>query len=249
MASPPGLSLLLTAVLGVVGALQWGIWKLAASAAVGAGAEVLAEGQSPTAAQVLTLQALNPPPGSADPVRAGTTGRVIRGPRQSPDEEGMTEQTRLSSAALGASEPFVTPCRVSFGVAPRPRPPRCRVTDRCAPGAIAHGGEENRALVPRADRLALARGARGIRWVVAIDKSWNVSLPQDFVGAIRRLAGDLPDVFGMDAVRQEIQRCDQVAAIREAAGTWKDHDGIPDTVEELVDFMRRLRAGEQRFPQ
>ncbi len=84
---------------------------------------------------------------------------------------------------------------------------------------------------------------------MAIDKSWNVSLPQDLADAIHRVAGDQPEVFVIEAVRQEIQRRDQLAAIREGAGAWKDHDEIPDTVEELVDFMRRLREGEERFPQ
>lgn len=83
---------------------------------------------------------------------------------------------------------------------------------------------------------------------VASDRSWNIRLPQDLVDAIRRLSGDQPEVFVIEAVRQEIQRRDQAAAIREAAGAWKNHEEIPDTVEELVDFMRRLRTGAARVP-
>lgn len=84
---------------------------------------------------------------------------------------------------------------------------------------------------------------------MATDKSWNVSLPQDLADAIHRVAGDQPEVFVIEAVRQEIQRRDQLAAIREAAGAWKDHDEMPDTVEGLVDFMHRLRAVEEQFSQ
>lgn len=84
---------------------------------------------------------------------------------------------------------------------------------------------------------------------VAIEKSFTVSLPSDLADAIQRVAAEKPEEFVIKAVRHEIQRRDQLTAIREAAGAWKDHDEIPDTVEELVEFMRRLRANEERFPQ
>jgi len=84
---------------------------------------------------------------------------------------------------------------------------------------------------------------------MAIDKTGQIALPPDLVDAVRRVAGDQAEGFVIDAVRREIQRRDQVAAIREAAGAWKAHDEIPDTIDGLVDFMRRMRASEERFPQ
>lgn len=84
---------------------------------------------------------------------------------------------------------------------------------------------------------------------VTIEKSFTVSLPTDLAEAVQRVATETPEEFVIEAVRHEIRRRDQLAAIREAAGAWKDHEEIPDTVEELVEFMRKLRAHEERFPQ
>jgi metal-responsive CopG/Arc/MetJ family transcriptional regulator len=84
---------------------------------------------------------------------------------------------------------------------------------------------------------------------VAIEKSFTVSLPSDLADAVQRVAAEKLEEFVIEAVRHEIQRRDQLTAIREAAGAWKDHDEIPDTVEDLVELIRRLRVNEERFPQ
>ena len=84
---------------------------------------------------------------------------------------------------------------------------------------------------------------------MAIERSLTVSLSSDLAEAVRRVAAEKPEEFVIEAIRYEIQRRDQLTAIREAAGAWKDHDEIPDTVEERLECMRRLRANEERFPQ
>jgi metal-responsive CopG/Arc/MetJ family transcriptional regulator len=89
----------------------------------------------------------------------------------------------------------------------------------------------------------IRKGGEGM----ATKKSFTVSLPDDLAEAIQRITAEKPEEFVITAVRHEIRRFDQLTAIRAAAGAWKDHDEIPDTVEELVAFMRRLRASEERF--
>ena len=85
--------------------------------------------------------------------------------------------------------------------------------------------------------------------MMAIEKPMTVSIPADLAAAIERLAGSQPEAFVLETLRNELRRRDQLAAIREASGAWKAHDDIPDTVDGLVEFMRRLRDREERFPQ
>lgn len=84
---------------------------------------------------------------------------------------------------------------------------------------------------------------------MAWDKVWTVSLPAELGEAVRRVVTGAPEDFVVDAVRHEIARRDQWAAIQEAAGVWRDRDDLPDTIEGLVEFMHQLRASEERHPE
>ncbi|MDA8204470.1 MAG: hypothetical protein M0Z36_00225 [Thermaerobacter sp.] len=80
---------------------------------------------------------------------------------------------------------------------------------------------------------------------MALDKSFTVSFPSDLAEAIERLVAE-PEEFVIEAVRHEIHRRDQLAAIREAAG--EDHDEIPDTVEEqwnLCAVFEQTKSGSR----
>ena len=87
------------------------------------------------------------------------------------------------------------------------------------------------------------------RGLLALEKMWTVSLPAELGEAVRRVVTGAPEDFVADAIRHEIARRDQWAAIQEAAGAWHNRDDIPDTVECLVEFMRQLRASEERHPE
>ena len=84
---------------------------------------------------------------------------------------------------------------------------------------------------------------------MATEKPMMVSIPTDLVAAVDRLAGSEPEALVLEALRNELQRQDQLTAIREPAGTYQARDDTPGTVEGLVEFMHRLRANEERFPQ
>ena len=73
----------------------------------------------------------------------------------------------------------------------------------------------------------------------------TVSLDDKIVEAIQSLSLDL-ETFIVAAVEQEITRHQQLAALREVAGLWHDRDDIPDTPEDLVRFVRQMRAEAER---
>lgn len=77
-------------------------------------------------------------------------------------------------------------------------------------------------------------------------KAWIVSLPAELAEAVQRVATEQPEEFVLEAVKRELERRNQLTAIREGTGAWSGHDEIPGTVEGLIEFMRRMRASEER---
>lgn len=74
-----------------------------------------------------------------------------------------------------------------------------------------------------------------------------IPLPPDVVRAIETVAPDQDrTAFVVEAVQRELQRRQQIQAIREATGLWKDYPDLPNSPQELVAFMRRLRRSEAR---
>jgi len=72
----------------------------------------------------------------------------------------------------------------------------------------------------------------------------NLLLPADLVEALDRVAGPRGrSRYVADAVRERLRRDERQAAIRSAAGIWRDHPLFP-TSESVVEWVRALRAEE-----
>ena len=75
----------------------------------------------------------------------------------------------------------------------------------------------------------------------------NLLLPEDVVEALDRVAGPRGrSRYVAEAVRERLRRDERMAAIREAAGSWRDHPMFP-TSEAVVEWVRELRR-EQTDP-
>jgi predicted transcriptional regulator len=76
----------------------------------------------------------------------------------------------------------------------------------------------------------------------------NLVLPEDVVEALDRVAGPRGrSRYVTQAVRERIRRDEREAAMREAAGSWRDHPDFP-TSEAVVEWVRRLRREETSAP-
>jgi hypothetical protein len=76
----------------------------------------------------------------------------------------------------------------------------------------------------------------------------NLLLPEDVVEALDRVAGPRGrSRYVTQAVRERIRRDEREAAMREAAGSWRDHPDFP-TSEAVVEWVRRLRREETSAP-
>jgi predicted transcriptional regulator len=72
----------------------------------------------------------------------------------------------------------------------------------------------------------------------------NLLLPEDLVEALDHVAGPRGrSRYVAQAVRERIRRDEREAAMREAAGSWRDHPDFP-TSEAVVEWVRRLRREE-----
>lgn len=70
----------------------------------------------------------------------------------------------------------------------------------------------------------------------------NLLLPEDVVEALDRVAGPRGrSRYVAEAVRERVRRDERIAAIKEAAGSWKDHPLFP-TSEAVLDWVRAGRA-------
>jgi predicted transcriptional regulator len=70
----------------------------------------------------------------------------------------------------------------------------------------------------------------------------NLLLPEDVIAALDRVAGPRGrSRYVADAVRERVRRDEKLAAIREAAGAWRDHPLFP-TREAVVEWVRAGRA-------
>jgi metal-responsive CopG/Arc/MetJ family transcriptional regulator len=75
----------------------------------------------------------------------------------------------------------------------------------------------------------------------------NLLLPEDVIESLDRVAGPRGrSRYVADAVRERVRRDERIAAIRAAAGIWKDHPDFPSS-EAVVEWVRRLRS-EDRDP-
>lgn len=72
----------------------------------------------------------------------------------------------------------------------------------------------------------------------------NLLLPEDLVEQLDRVAGPRGrSRYVADAVRERLRRDERVAAIKAAAGIWRDHPLFP-TDESVVEWVRELRREE-----
>ena len=70
----------------------------------------------------------------------------------------------------------------------------------------------------------------------------NLLLPEDVVEALDRVAGPRGrSRYVTEAVRERIRRDERAAAMREAAGSWRDHPLFP-TSEAVLEWVRAGRA-------
>lgn len=70
----------------------------------------------------------------------------------------------------------------------------------------------------------------------------NLLLPEDLVEALDRVAGPRGrSRYVADAVRERLRRDERFAAIKAAAGAWRDHPLFP-TSEAVVDWVRAGRS-------
>ena len=70
----------------------------------------------------------------------------------------------------------------------------------------------------------------------------NLLLPEDLVKQLDRVAGPRGrSRYVADAVRERLRRDERLAAIKAAAGIWRDHPLFP-TDESVVDWVRAGRA-------
>ncbi|MBI2780618.1 MAG: hypothetical protein HYX55_02325 [Chloroflexi bacterium] len=69
----------------------------------------------------------------------------------------------------------------------------------------------------------------------------NLLLPEDLVEQLDRIAGPRGrSRYVADAVRERLRRDERMAAIKAAAGLWRDHPLFP-TSEAVVEWVRELR--------
>lgn len=72
----------------------------------------------------------------------------------------------------------------------------------------------------------------------------NLLLPADLVEQLDRVAGPRGrSRYVAEAVRERLRRDERVAAIKAAAGLWRDHPLFP-TSEAVVEWVRELRREE-----
>jgi len=72
----------------------------------------------------------------------------------------------------------------------------------------------------------------------------NLLLPEDVIEGLDRVAGPRGrSRYVAEAVRERIRRDERWAAMRAAAGSWRDHPEFP-TDQSVVDWVRRLRREE-----
>lgn len=72
----------------------------------------------------------------------------------------------------------------------------------------------------------------------------NLLLPEDLVEQLDRVAGPRGrSRYVANAVRERLERDERMAAIKAAAGLWRDHPLFP-TSEAVVEWVRELRREE-----
>lgn len=72
----------------------------------------------------------------------------------------------------------------------------------------------------------------------------NLLLPEDLVEQLDRIAGPRGrSRYVADAVRERLRRDERMAAIKAAAGLWRDHPLFP-TSEAVLEWVRELRREE-----
>jgi hypothetical protein len=72
----------------------------------------------------------------------------------------------------------------------------------------------------------------------------NLLLPEDVIEGLDRVAGPRGrSRYVAEAVRERLRRDERMAAIRAAAGIWRDHPEFP-TDASVVEWVRRLRREE-----
>lgn len=70
----------------------------------------------------------------------------------------------------------------------------------------------------------------------------NLLLPEDVIEGLDRVAGPRGrSRYVAEAVRERLRRDERMAAIRAAAGIWRDHPLFP-TDESVVEWVRAGRA-------
>jgi len=70
----------------------------------------------------------------------------------------------------------------------------------------------------------------------------NLLLPQDLVRRLDEVAGPRGrSRYVAEAVSDRLRRDERIAAIRAAAGIWRDHPAFP-TDEAVVEWVSRLRS-------
>lgn len=84
---------------------------------------------------------------------------------------------------------------------------------------------------------------------MAETKVTPIRMPVDLVKSIDTYVGRRNrSRFLIEAAERELIRRKQLEAMKQAAGCWKaeDHSEIPDTIEEMNEYMRKMRAQEER---
>lgn len=70
----------------------------------------------------------------------------------------------------------------------------------------------------------------------------NLLLPEDVVSAVDRIAGPRGrSRYVTEAIRDRLRRDERMAAMKAAAGSWRDHPLFP-TSEAVVEWVRAGRA-------
>lgn len=70
----------------------------------------------------------------------------------------------------------------------------------------------------------------------------NLLLPEDLVEALDRIAGPRGrSRYVADAVRERLRRDERFAAVKAAAGAWRDHPLFP-TSDAVLEWVRAGRA-------
>ena len=81
-----------------------------------------------------------------------------------------------------------------------------------------------------------------MRNTVRMSVRTNLLLPEDLVEQLDRVAGPRGrSRYVADAVRERLRRDERMAAIKAAAGIWRDHPLFP-TDESVVEWVRAGRA-------